>query len=187
MVVRLCEGQALDTEFEQMPSVNVGDYMDMVGKKTGALLEASMAFGGLLGRVGTRDMDLLRETGRCLGLAFQIQDDLLDLTAEESKWGKPVGADLISGKKSFLSVQALYHESTHGGSWFTEALRRGGLAAEAIPEARERLAEMGVLRQARDESARLYETVDQTMDALEQNISFPTVRWAIDKMRKRVL
>ena len=108
----LCEGQFCDMNFEARTSVSVEEYLSMIDRKTAALLQSSLQMGGLAGHAGDEELDRLRVIGWHIGRAFQIQDDLLDLTAMDSRWGKPVGNDLIAGKKTFLFGAAILASST---------------------------------------------------------------------------
>jgi geranylgeranyl diphosphate synthase type II len=164
MVSRLCEGQALDTEFESRLVVTLDEYLDMISRKTGALIEMSLILGGLVARVDDSAIAHLEAVGRNAGYAFQIQDDLLDLTAETAKWGKPVGGDFMSAKKSYLTVKALEREAADGTSWLTERMLAGGLDKSEITEARKRLESMGVLEEAGHEIRRFY---DEARTALQ--------------------
>jgi geranylgeranyl diphosphate synthase type II len=146
-VIRLCEGQAMDKAFERSGAVTVAAYVDMIERKTAALVEASLEMGALIGGAGRGAVARAAGAGRALGRAFQIQDDLLDLTADDDGWGKPVGGDLVEGKRTFLLLTALERSKGEEHDWFERAL--AGLRAEAVPEARERMERLGVLDAAR--------------------------------------
>jgi geranylgeranyl diphosphate synthase, type II len=149
MVRLLCEGQALDKWFETQTEVSVDDYFRMIYAKTGALVECSLELGGLAGGASVHELGVLRSVGRHVGRAFQLQDDLLDVIADDARWGKPVGGDLVEGKKTFILLRAI--EVTTGGehTWFKRILANNGLEAEYVPEARQRLESAGVLDEAR--------------------------------------
>ncbi|MBN2200939.1 polyprenyl synthetase family protein [bacterium] len=100
----LCEGQALDKLFESRPAVTPGEYLDMIEKKTGRLIEASCGIGALLGSGTDEETACLERFGAGLGRAFQIQDDLLDVAADVGQLGKPLCSDIVAGKKTFLTV-----------------------------------------------------------------------------------
>jgi geranylgeranyl diphosphate synthase type II len=186
MVARLCEGQALDTEFESRPIVNIEEYLDMIGRKTGALIETSLVLGGLVADVDDETVRQLRAVGRNAGLAFQIQDDLLDLTAESQKWGKPVGGDLIIGKKSFLTVRALEIETNSGGEpWFSDHIASGGVPKDSIAEARNRLDTMGVLAEATNEIERHYSVARDALRPLERSNDLSEVNYILERLLAR--
>lgn len=105
--IDVCKGQAFDLEFERRASVSVQEYFRMISKKTGALIATAAELGGVLGNGTPKHVRSLRTFGTRIGRAFQIQDDLLDVIADEKDFGKKIGADIVDGKKTFLLVQAL--------------------------------------------------------------------------------
>ena len=121
MALEVCIGQQLDMEFETRSEVRPEEYMEMIRLKTSVLLGASLQIGALIG--GAQPADALRlyevggasegdakklyEAGIFLGLAFQIQDDLLDVYGEEATFGKPIGGDIIHAKKTLLLLYTL--------------------------------------------------------------------------------
>jgi len=104
---QVCEGQQLDMDFENTSEVRMEDYLHMISLKTSVLLAASLKMGAILGGAGERNQHLLYEFGRKLGLAFQVQDDYLDAFGDPEKFGKQVGGDIKSNKKTFLLIHAL--------------------------------------------------------------------------------
>jgi len=102
----VCEGQQKDMDFENLPSVTVEEYLDMIRQKTAVLLGFSLEMGAILGGAPKKESDKLYEVGVNLGLAFQLQDDLLDLYGGDN-FGKQVGGDVINKKKSILITKAL--------------------------------------------------------------------------------
>jgi geranylgeranyl diphosphate synthase type II len=105
--VEVCVGQQLDIDFEKAAIVSHEEYIRMIELKTAALLAASARIGAILGGADDKDSDLMYEFGRNLGIAFQIQDDLLDIYGDIKVFGKIMGGDIISNKKTFMSVKAL--------------------------------------------------------------------------------
>lgn len=105
--VDVCVGQQLDMDFEKATMVSNAEYLRMIELKTAVLIAASAKIGGLIGEAGDKDADHLYEFGRNLGMAFQIQDDLLDVYGDSSVFGKVSGGDIVSNKKTFLLVKAL--------------------------------------------------------------------------------
>ena len=107
MALEVCIGQQLDMEFETRSEVRPEEYMEMIRLKTSVLLGASLQIGALIG--GAQPVDALRlyEAGVQLGLAFQIQDDLLDVYGDEQTFGKPIGGDIIHAKKTLLLLYTL--------------------------------------------------------------------------------
>lgn len=107
MALRVYEGQRLDMDFETSDNVELADYMRMISDKTGALLGAAARIGALIGGASGSDASHMAEYGNMLGLAFQIQDDWLDVFGDSTTFGKPIGGDINNNKKSFLLLTAL--------------------------------------------------------------------------------
>jgi geranylgeranyl diphosphate synthase type I len=105
--VEICEGQALDMAFEERARVTEAEYLRMVGLKTAALLRASAGLGALLAGAPPAAVARAESYGWNVGLAFQIQDDLLGLTATDERLGKSVGIDLQRKKKTLVAIHAL--------------------------------------------------------------------------------
>lgn len=106
MAVEVCEGQQYDMDFESRREVSVEEYMRMIELKTSVLLGGSAMIGALIGGASEQDARKLYKFALELGLAFQLQDDLLDSYGDE-RLGKPIGGDICEGKKSFLMITAL--------------------------------------------------------------------------------
>ena len=107
MALEVCIGQQLDMEFETRSEVRPEEYMEMIRLKTSVLLGASLQIGALIGGAQPADALRLYEAGVQLGLAFQIQDDLLDVYGDEQTFGKPIGGDIIHAKKTLLLLYTL--------------------------------------------------------------------------------
>ncbi len=106
-VIEICEGQSYDKYFEIRKRVSIGEYMNMIRKKTAALCEMCCSVGAQIGGGSKKEINNLEKYGRYVGLAFQLQDDLLDIYADEAEFGKKVGGDLMEGKKTYLFLKAL--------------------------------------------------------------------------------
>lgn len=102
----VCEGQQYDMDFAKAESVGLKDYFKMIELKTSVSLAASLKTGAILGGAGERNQNLLYEFGKKLGIAFQVQDDYLDAFGDPEKFGKQVGGDILSNKKTFLLIHA---------------------------------------------------------------------------------
>ncbi len=106
-VIEVCEGQALDKEFELSADVSIDDYKIMIRKKTAELLRTSSIMGAIIGNADKTGIDSISSYSENIGLAFQIQDDLLDVIADEGEFGKKIGGDILERKKTFLYLRAL--------------------------------------------------------------------------------
>jgi len=105
--IEVCIGQQLDMDYEKAAIVTREEYLRMIELKTAVLIAASARIGALFGGADEKDAELLYDFGRNLGLAFQIQDDLLDAYGDSRKFGKTPGGDIVANKKTFLYVKAL--------------------------------------------------------------------------------
>lgn len=182
MVARLCEGQALDDTFARAADVTVEQYLDMIDRKTGALIEAVLEIGAMVGGAPDEALGTMRRAGRALGRAFQIQDDLLDLTADGDGWGKAIGGDLVEGKRTFLLLRALERD---GDGWFQRIIREGGLAAVEVPEARNRMEALGVLSDARQAVARYAAEGEDALRALPPGPAADALLWLARSLARR--
>lgn len=105
--LEVCEGQQYDMNFESAQNVTIDDYLKMIELKTSVLIAASFKMGAIVGGANASSCDSIYEYGKNLGIAFQLQDDLLDVFGDTKKVGKINGGDIIANKKTFLLIQAL--------------------------------------------------------------------------------
>ncbi len=103
----VCEGQQMDMDFETRDDVTVHEYMEMIRLKTSVLLGAALNLGAIVAKASKEDKESLRIFGENIGVAFQIQDDILDLYGDPEKFGKQIGGDLMSNKKTILHLTAI--------------------------------------------------------------------------------
>lgn len=105
--LEVCEGQQMDMDFEKRNDVSVEEYLQMIALKTSVLVAAAMKIGALTGGADEMDSQKLYEFGRNLGIAFQLQDDLLDTFGDPLKFGKQPGGDILQNKKTYLFLKAM--------------------------------------------------------------------------------
>jgi geranylgeranyl diphosphate synthase type II len=105
--IEVCIGQQLDMNFEKTTFITQTEYLRMIELKTASLVAASVKIGSIIGGGPEKDVELMSEFGRNLGLAFQIQDDLLDVYGDSTSFGKKTGGDIVNNKKTFLLIKAL--------------------------------------------------------------------------------
>lgn len=103
----VCEGQQMDMDFETKKKVTEAQYLEMIRLKTAVLLGFSLELGALLAGASADDRAALYDFGMNIGIGFQLKDDLLDVYADQKKFGKQVGGDIVSNKKTFLLIHAL--------------------------------------------------------------------------------
>lgn len=104
--VEVCEGQQFDMDFEIRNDVSIPEYIEMIRLKTSVLLGCALEMGAIVAGASRKDRNLIYEFGQHIGIAFQIQDDILDLYADPEKFGKQVGGDVICNKKTLLLLKA---------------------------------------------------------------------------------
>ena len=105
--VEVCEGQQFDMNFEELETITEDQYIEMIRLKTAVLLGFSLEFGGILAGMSGDQLEKLNAVGEKAGIGFQLMDDLLDVYADKAKFGKQVGGDIVSNKKTFLLIKAL--------------------------------------------------------------------------------
>lgn len=105
--LEICAGQQYDMEFESRSDVTEEEYLEMIRLKTAVLLACALKVGAMIGGASTADADALYDYGIHIGLAFQLQDDLLDVYGNPKTFGKNIGGDILCNKKTFLLINAL--------------------------------------------------------------------------------
>lgn len=156
----ICEGQWLDLEFENRERVSEAEYMEMIEKKTGVLYGASAGMGAILSGASSEVVRGLDEFGRLTGMGFQIQDDVLDLTAPEKVLGKKRGGDLIEGKKTLIMIHAFDHGVR------LDVFGKKDAMPEEIGRALEVLEKSGSIDYARSKAVELVEKGKRSLDVL---------------------
>jgi len=120
--LQVCEGQQLDMNYEKVHKVSILHYLKMIELKTAVLVGASLKMGAIIGNAREEDANSLYEFGKHIGIAFQLQDDILDVYADEKKFGKQKGGDIIANKKTYLLLKAI--EMTEGNRYMKEELNQ---------------------------------------------------------------
>jgi geranylgeranyl diphosphate synthase type II len=164
--LKVCEGQQFDMNYEKAAHIALPSYIRMIELKTAVLLGASLEIGALLGGASEADAELLYEFGRKIGIAFQLQDDILDVYGDEQKFGKQKGRDIVSNKKTFLMIKAL----EMANSYTQEELRNWLQATNFVEQEKVKAVTaiynfLGVRDLARKE---MMEHYNKGMQALEQ-------------------
>lgn len=177
-IIDVCEGQTLDREFETRDDVTLEDYLHMIAMKTGRLVETAAEVGGLIGGGTQEQVEALQAYARHIGQAFQIQDDLLDIVAEEAELGKRIGGDVIEGKKTYLLVRAL--ERVQNGDdrkLLTTFLDNKGLPAERVSDMLDLYRRHGVLDSARDDVGHYISRAEQDLAPLPASPARDMLVW----------
>ncbi len=185
-LIEVCQGQALDMQFEQEKSISLDEYLKMIELKTAMLIEASSCIGGLSGYGTKAEINSLIRYGKALGLAFQIQDDLLDATAEIEKFGKRVGQDLLDGKKTFLILTAdKIAQNEEDRAIIDEFFNNKGVKEEDIPKMLEMYERLGVFEEAEKEIDNYTEKAKDSIKNISENIGKNMLYWIADLLNKR--
>jgi geranylgeranyl diphosphate synthase, type II len=103
----VCEGQQMDMDFETRQDVSIPEYLRMIELKTSVLIAGALEMAGLAAGANSEDVRHLYEFGRSVGIAFQLQDDILDTFGEAAEVGKQIGGDIVQNKKTYLILKAL--------------------------------------------------------------------------------
>lgn len=149
-IFEVCEGQAFDKEFEIRNDVSLDEYFNMIDKKTGKLISVSCELGALVGTDNESHITALRNYGSYLGRAFQIQDDLLDIVADENLLGKDVGSDLEENKKSFIILHAMENATGEGLEFLKKVLNEPNISQDDVSKAIQLFKDIGTVDAARD-------------------------------------
>jgi len=168
---KVCEGQAFDLEFEQRASVSIDQYLEMIQGKTAALISGSLMMGGVVAGADEEAISRLKDLGSAAGTAFQIQDDLMDLIADPSKFGKTTGGDIIEGKKTYLSILALQRGDEEQRGILYDTLGVAEVTDEEIKQVVRVYEDLGVVEDARNSIDQYY---SQAEGLLEQ---FPSTEY----------
>ena len=120
--MEVCEGQQMDMDFEKKEMVDMHEYIHMISLKTSVLLAASLRMGAILGGAGEGNQQHIYQFGKKLGIAFQVQDDYLDAFGDPEKFGKQVGGDIMSNKKTVLLIHALETAGKEGKKELTSLM-----------------------------------------------------------------
>jgi geranylgeranyl diphosphate synthase type II len=164
-LIDVCDGQALDLEFQTRHDVTEDQYIDMITKKTAKLLEMSVAIGATIADAPAPHIEALRAFARNLGIAFQLQDDLLDVTADAS-FGKTAGGDLVEGKRTWLVLAAQQRATAPEHVQIIERFfADGGIPPASVLTMRGVMNALGVLDDAR---AKVQTTTTAAFGYLEQ-------------------
>ncbi|HEY9165295.1 MAG TPA: polyprenyl synthetase family protein [Candidatus Kryptonia bacterium] len=163
-VKRVCDGQALDEHLSKCTDTSLSHYLNMIAKKTGALLTAAGGLGALLGGGTPNHVRLLSDYGLNIGIAFQILDDVLDLEGDTERFGKPRGLDIIEKKKSFMFLKAQQIMDDNVFEIVNVAYRKPVVAEKDIVSVREAYRSAGVfdaaMREVENYTGRALETLN---------------------------
>jgi len=171
-LIDICEGQAMDKSFESESIVSESEYLDMINKKTAVLIKLSCQIGALTANADEFMINAFADFGYNIGMGFQIQDDLLDVIAEESLLGKKVGSDLAMHKKTILTTKL----AETGKSYDT---------IDDLKTFKHILAEEGIISQVQVMAENYFTKAYNLFDAIEDNEYKMILRYLADYIKNR--
>ena len=185
MATGVCEGQQYDVDFEHASQVTIEDYMMMIEKKTSVLLAYAMKIGGYIAGANESQQEALYQYGLHLGLAFQIQDDILDVYGDPKTFGKKVGGDICANKKTFLLLTALESADAESRAELLQWMMATDRDEEKIAAVTEIYNKLGV-REAGEVVMEEHTAIAlEQLDKLPQNDATETLRELAEKLATR--
>lgn len=165
--LEICEGQQLDMEFEQRNEVAEEEYVEMIRLKTAVLLAASLQIGAILAGASEKDTKRLYDFGMNIGVAFQLQDDLLDVYGDPAVFGKNIGGDILCNKKTYMLIKALERADRRQLAELTDWLTAESYnPAEKIKAVTELYNEIGIRAICEHKMREYYSRAMESLDAI---------------------
>ena len=165
--LEMIEGQYLDLSYEGRPDIALSDYLEMISRKTGALIRCALNVGAFIGTHDPATVKAFRECGNSLGYIFQIRDDVLGVWGDEETTGKPVGSDIRRKKNSFPVVYAMSQASPKDKQSLTEAYQKEQLADEDVSLVLDVMQKVGVQDYAQSLMMEHYEIALEALHGVE--------------------
>lgn len=184
-LIEVCEGQSLDTDFEQRSHVTIDEYIEMIRKKTAAMAGMCCEIGAYLGGGSSKQIKALFNFGLNIGIAFQIQDDLLDIAGDEKDFGKTVGGDLKTGKKTYLFLKALGKSKGEDKELLQKVIERKGIRANQVKKYKELYIKLGVLDESSIEIKQYTTKALKSLNQIDDEKSKEMLHWLADSLIKR--
>lgn len=184
-VVEVCEGQGYDKEFENRARVGVNEYLLMIHKKTGKMVAVSTEIGALIGAANAGQLNAVRKYGELVGRAFQVQDDLLDVMADEKEFGKSLGGDLVEGKKTYILLEALRRAKGRDKKLVESVTRNGGVSRKKIGEFRRIYVETGAVDASRQRIADDIDRAKRELKKLRPSAARDMLDWFTEMLLHR--
>ncbi|MDZ7806885.1 MAG: polyprenyl synthetase family protein [Gracilimonas sp.] len=168
-IITVCEGQALDMEFVNRTEVSDKEYLQMIGGKTAALLSGSLEMGAVAAHATHHKRAELAELGYEMGIAFQIQDDLLDAIADPEKFGKRPGGDIYEGKKTYLTILSLERADEDQQNLISSTLEKDKPSEESVEKVLQVMDTLGVLNDVANETDEHYQKAFDLLNKFENS------------------
>ena len=188
MATEICEGQQYDVDFESQEQVALDDYLLMIRLKTSVLLANALQIGAYIAGADEPAQDALYQFGIAVGLAFQIQDDILDVWGDPQTFGKAVGGDISCNKKTFVYLTAmqlattLNHSTQPLNHWYSQVLEDN---TEKIAAVKAIFEQLGVREACEAVVAQYTQSALEILDTLPQNTATEQLRQLANKLHTR--
>jgi geranylgeranyl diphosphate synthase type II len=184
-LVEVCEGQSLDTEFENRKKVSLDEYLLMIRQKTASMIKMCCEVGSILGGGAKDEIKGIAKYGLNLGIAFQIQDDLLDIIAEEKKFGKRIGVDLLEGKKTFLFIKALEKSNGEDRNALLKVIENRGIKINQVNKYKALYEKLAVLEDAKKAINYYTKRALKSLHVIKKEKDREILIWLADSLLKR--
>lgn len=185
-LIEVCEGQSMDKDFETLKSVSIDEYLVMIRKKTAAMAEMCCSIGAILGGGSPKEVAALASYGKNIGIAFQIQDDLLDITGDENELGKTIGGDLVEGKKTYLFLKALEKARGTDKEKLINVIVKKGIKWNEVSEYKMIYEKLGVIDDARKDIKRYTSLALKKINKLKSKKDREIFAWLADSLINRI-
>ncbi len=185
-LIEVCEGQSLDKDFEVKADVSIDDYLIMIKKKTASMIEMCCNIGGIIGGGSKQEINALSNFGKNIGIAFQIQDDLLDIVGNENEFGKFVGGDLIEGKKTYLFLTALKKSDGANKNDLLKVIKNKGIKKNQIKKYKSIYEKLNVIEESKAAIEKYTGKALSSIKYLKNNNDREIFNWLADSLIKRI-
>ena len=172
-VIEVCEGQQLDMNFEILHLVSEKEYLEMIQMKTAALFRISSEGGVLAGAASDQVQNQFSMYGKSLGLAFQIQDDVLDMSSTQETLGKDIGNDIRNGKKTLIAVHALTHAKGDYRKLLKDIFGKTTATDHEIQQVHEVFKDLGSIDYAKEKAVAYSKQAIKALDGVTDVEPFP--------------
>lgn len=184
--IEVCEGQALDMMYNHKVDVCTDDYFKMITKKTAAVIQTSLALGGLCAGAVDEDIETLKNFGLNLGIAFQLQDDLLDLISSDTKLGKRIGNDILEKKKTLMVIMARERiRSDRDKNLIEKLYSNEKIEPDIIPEYISLFEKLNIFSDVKEIIDMYFDKARATLLELSKNDGTKMLKYLLDKINVR--
>ncbi len=184
-ILKVCEGQAYDMEFESRDDVTLAEYLNMIELKTSVLIQKGMEMGALVACADSLQVARTGQIGLKAGLAFQIQDDLMDAIADPEKFGKKACGDIREGKKTYLTLALLQRCTEKESAWVQSILHNKSASEADVKRMLELYAQYGIFERANEEIRKLYEEAMTTLSYFPMNPASREIKDLLNQLMQR--